>query len=419
MYLALIVITEELVTHFLKTDSDVIVSKRDTLVKCLDGSSLSLKEGSNVIVASRLLPNKILVEVPPDQKADQTCRYGFIQEPETLSKSEITNLTRQDHRELSWIPSLQEIKGNSSSGLIKTALFSRWEQLTNAVEKLWSTPLNGEILAVKSHSQKPEASKPKTTQLRKKTNLSESKIRNSKGTVSFNKSAKLEVNPKIAKAVEKVAKKMRYAERCQDEFMSADGLGPWGKYIKKELSRKHYTNLLNNEKAFRGFCPGFRTMSTQERKSLWVFIVMSMSHYESSCRPKVQAQGPYGIANGLLQLHAGAENKYLHWDQKRICRRGDSNNPIESIQCTLAMLSGQVKRHNSVFFEGSYWDVLRNSNENDTHAYKIKRAIRMIPGCEVRSLAQESNSRHPSSDLLLKNRSHRQATSASQKAKTL
>lgn len=197
------------------------------------------------------------------------------------------------------------------------------------------------------------------------------------------------VTRKLALAAEKVATKMKYSERCKDEFINANGLGKWGRYITKEISRKPYESLLTNNKAFRNFCPGFRYMSNEEKKNLWVFIVMSMSHYESSCRPNVEAQGPYGIAKGLFQLHAGSENQYFKWDQDRICRRGDSKKPIESIQCTLSMLSGQVERYNSLFYEGSYWDVLRKSSNPDTHAGKIKRAVKMIPGCEARSIAAD------------------------------
>jgi hypothetical protein len=189
----------------------------------------------------------------------------------------------------------------------------------------------------------------------------------------------------------RIADKMNYAEKCREEFIGPDGFGPWGKYINSELSRSWYSSLMKNNKAFKKVCPGYRFMSRQAKKELWVFILMSMSHYESSCRPKIENQGPYGIAKGLLQLHEGAENRYAHWDQDRICRRGDSKKARESLQCTLSMLNGQVQKHNSIFFEQSYWDVLRNVKDQDTHAAKIKTAIQMLPGCETRSVATEND----------------------------
>lgn len=198
-------------------------------------------------------------------------------------------------------------------------------------------------------------------------------------------------NRKIANAAEHVANHLNYSQRCKNEFISSDGLGEWGRFINRELSKKSYENLLTNNKAFKKFCPGFRNMNKQDKKNLWVFILMSMSHYESSCRYNAEAQGPNGIAKGLLQLHSGAENRYAMWDQNRICRRGDSKNPIESLQCALSMLDGQIEKHNSIFYEGSYWDVLRKSSEPETHASKIKKALEMIPGCGPKSIASDKH----------------------------
>lgn len=189
------------------------------------------------------------------------------------------------------------------------------------------------------------------------------------------------------KVLAKIATKMKYADSCKSKFVSAHGIGALGKYIKKELSQGHYRGLLKNTKAFRNVCPGFQKMSMEEKKNLWVLILMSMSHFESSCRSQVENTGPNGIAKGLLQLHEGAEDRYTHWDQTGVCKKGDSKKPKDSIQCTLSMLNGQVQRFNSIFFQGSYWDVLRNVRDPKTHAAKIRAAIRMLPGCNNRAMA--------------------------------
>ena len=186
-----------------------------------------------------------------------------------------------------------------------------------------------------------------------------------------------------------VAEKMNYAERCEKEFVSKNGLGEWGSFIKEELTSAQFKNLLSNNKVFKNVCPRYRYMNKDEKSNLWVFILMSMSHFESSCRPQVEAQGPNGIAKGLLQLHEGAEHRYVHWDHERICKQGDSKNPKESLQCTLSMLNGQVGKFNTIFFDKSYWDVLRNVQEPGTHASKIKSAIQMLPDCGIRSLASD------------------------------
>jgi hypothetical protein len=192
---------------------------------------------------------------------------------------------------------------------------------------------------------------------------------------------------KKARIFAKVAAKMKYASRCNEEFLSHEGLGEWGQFAKQELASGQYSGLLQNDKAFRRFCPGFKTMDQEQRQNVWVFILMSMSHYESSCRPSVSNRGPYGRAKGLLQLHEGSENRYVHWDRDRLCQKGDSRDPKGSIQCTLSMLNGQVEKTKSVFFEYSYWDVLRNVNKPRTHASKIRLALQMLPECKVRSVA--------------------------------
>lgn len=178
-----------------------------------------------------------------------------------------------------------------------------------------------------------------------------------------------------------VAEFMGYAERCEKKFIGEEGFGIFGKFIKKELSLKYNRELLKNSKILAQVCPRYKLLNREAKKNLWVFILMAMSHYESSCRSQAEAQGPNGIAKGLLQLHEGSENKYVHWDNNRICQKGDSNNQKESIQCTLSMLNGQVHRFNSIFYDYSYWDVLRNSEEPGTHASKIRKAIKMLPDC--------------------------------------
>ncbi|MEY4616007.1 MAG: hypothetical protein RJB66_967 [Pseudomonadota bacterium] len=258
-------------------------------------------------------------------------------------------------------------------------LFIIEEATTSRLIHFFSPPANQEfpVEAQKVNQPQRRITKRYKSNLKKQFTLAKAKKRFLKGDRT------------IAAAAEKVANQMNYSERCKSDFISADGLGSLGQFIDRELSKKRYGNLFSNERAFKQFCPGFGSMSKQDKKNLWVFLVMSMSHYESSCRSNAEAQGPNGIAKGLLQLHSGSENKYSHWDQNKICRRGDAHDPIESIQCTLSMLDGQIERHDALFFEGSYWDVLRKSRNPDTHASKIRKALKMLPGCGIKSFASD------------------------------
>lgn len=225
------------------------------------------------------------------------------------------------------------------------------------------------------------------------------------GILKYAQNKKAGVSPKLKKKTAKasvkysvVADKMNYSDTCTDEFIGDKGLGDWGKYVKKELSSKSYKGMLKNSKTFKNVCPGYASMKLEEKKNLWVFVLMSMSHYESSCRPQVEAQGPNGIAKGLFQLHENAENKYSHWDLNGVCKKGGSKNPKDSVRCTLSMLNGQIEKYDALFFEKSYWDVLRNVKDPVTHASKIKNAISMIKGCEARTVASKdtTEARHHS-----------------------
>ena len=324
------------------------------IIHCASGVELNIPPGTSLELTDRSIGSKLIVKVP--EAFSSVCEYGILKY--NKSKVNIVEFNQQS-TEMS-VSDFQQNKNENS--------------------------LNVDSQKVKKELKK--MSKISSSKVVKEDNLNE------RFKYKKIKKSKLVTERINSKSYAQVAKKMNYASKCKEEFVNKDGIGDWGRFVKEELSTGQYAELLKNNKPFRNICPGFRVMNTEDKKNLWVFILMSMSHYESSCRAQAEAQGPNGIAKGLLQLHQGAENKYAHWDRERICKKGDSKHPKESLQCTLSMLSGQVERFNSIFFEKSYWDVLRNVKDPTTHASKIRAAIQMIPGCAARSVASDNSSKH-------------------------
>ncbi len=186
-----------------------------------------------------------------------------------------------------------------------------------------------------------------------------------------------------AKKFANLADRMQYASRCEKQFVSQNGFGPMGKVVKEALSKNSAKDLINYDRSFGGACPGYREMNGEQRKNLWVFVIMSMAHYESSCKHQVSNQGPYGTAAGILQLHEESEDRYVSWDPDLNCGKGAARNPKKSIQCGLTMIGNQFYKGASFFDDSSHWQVLRNVNKPGTQAYQIRYALSQIPDCKA------------------------------------
>lgn len=186
-----------------------------------------------------------------------------------------------------------------------------------------------------------------------------------------------------------LAERMRYASQCQKRFVSKEGFGPLGKVIKETLSKKSTKDLVYNNNSFGGACPGYHDMSLDQRKNIWVFVMMSMSHYESSCNDGVINQGPNGLAAGLLQLHSESEDRYVEWDPDSNCEKGSSQNAKKSLKCGLTMIGNQIYKGAQFFDDRSHWQVLRNSKKPGTQGFQIRYALSQITECKANPLSIE------------------------------
>lgn len=183
-----------------------------------------------------------------------------------------------------------------------------------------------------------------------------------------------------------IAERLNFASRCEKKFVSERGFGPLGQVVKETLSRGSVKDIIRYDTSFGGACPGYRSMGAEQRKNIWVFIVMSMSHYESSCKEKALNQGPYGLASGLLQLHEYNEDLYAKWDPDFNCDKGAAQSARKSIKCALTMIGHQIYRGVPFFNDNSHWQVLRKVDKPGSQAYHIRYAISQIASCKANPL---------------------------------
>ena len=169
------------------------------------------------------------------------------------------------------------------------------------------------------------------------------------------------------------------SDDCVSMMNANQTTGKVGEAIFKELTTKAdlYSLLLEGGDVKR-YCKKYSGMSKNQRALVWVLILTTMAHFESSCSEKASARGPNGTAYGYYQLHKGKEDQYLGGDA---CAKNSSTNPVSSSRCTLAMLEIQMKRSNRMLFSNkSYWEVLRPNGPADK-AKLITKALMVSTLC--------------------------------------
>lgn len=136
-------------------------------------------------------------------------------------------------------------------------------------------------------------------------------------------------------------------------------VGTVGAAVYTEFSSRSelYPNLLDGGSVNK-YCRKYSEMSKQQKALVWVFVMTTMAHFESSCNEKARAQGPNGIAYGYFQLHKGKENFYA--PDVKSCVKNASTSAVLSSKCSMGMLEKQMDKSNGELFSNkSYWEVLR------------------------------------------------------------
>lgn len=143
---------------------------------------------------------------------------------------------------------------------------------------------------------------------------------------------------------------------CEEFSISPPANRNWRANVLNELTEQKYPLFFSPKGGsdLIKYCPNFTNLSVDEKKIIYLRLVDAMVFFESSCNVSANAKGPNGTAYGLLQLHLGREQDY-----QRNCRQNDSKSSSRSLSCGFSMLHDQVDQHNKIFFDGSYWEVLR------------------------------------------------------------
>lgn len=164
---------------------------------------------------------------------------------------------------------------------------------------------------------------------------------------------------------------LKFQGAC-DKFADENGFGPWGQAVIQSLKRGNGETLLAGTNDLRRACPNYANLGVEERSYVWVSIFATMAFKESSCDPSAEVpgirQGRY--ARGILQLHRDSEQRYANG-----CRRGDSRNPTKSLSCGISMLNDQLEKSGRLFYERTYWGVLRPQGDLIQSASGKKRRV--------------------------------------------
>jgi hypothetical protein len=186
----------------------------------------------------------------------------------------------------------------------------------------------------------------------------------------------------------------RLALKCKTNFLGAGSQGVWGEHAKDVLNRAFFTmTLANDDSAFSSICPAYRYLNVEQKKNLTVLALTAQAHWESRCDPKSANRGaPHGTAKGLTQLHQGMEHTYVSAQFKNYCPRNASNNPFQSINCTLAMFMIDLKQGQTIAGnQDSHWAVFRPKNA-ETRMTHFKAMFSQIPDCHLMSYASSRKS---------------------------
>ncbi len=158
-----------------------------------------------------------------------------------------------------------------------------------------------------------------------------------------------------AAQIKAVMDDLKFQGSC-DKFADEKGFGPWGQAVIDSLKRGNGQALLEGTSDLRRACPNYENLGVEERSYVWVNIFATMAFKESSCDPTAEIPGikKGRYARGILQLHKDSEHGYAEG-----CKRGDSRSPIKTLTCGISMLNDQIEKSGRLFYEKTYWGVLR------------------------------------------------------------
>lgn len=154
--------------------------------------------------------------------------------------------------------------------------------------------------------------------------------------------------------LERVIAESGWQNSC-DGFVKDGQIGLYGQIVREHILKpQSFKNIKQGDSDLARLCPNYLTMNDSSKANVILLIMTSMAYEESSCNNNKTARGPYGLAKGFFQLHAGKESSY-----SPDCEVGASRTPRGSIECALNILELQMSKGNMFRQEENYWDVLR------------------------------------------------------------
>lgn len=161
--------------------------------------------------------------------------------------------------------------------------------------------------------------------------------------------------------------------RARWESSQRDGV-EWSKHVYQALDALGPDLLRGQVNDVEDFCPGYGSLSLADRKNFWVYLMSSMTEFESGHRPEtsyrenfVDSRGQNVISRGLLQLSIESANAYGCGFQKP----EDLHDPKRNLSCGIRILNRWVKNDRRLAgklenkWQGGarYWSVLRFTNQ--------------------------------------------------------
>ncbi|WP_413561191.1 transglycosylase SLT domain-containing protein [Bdellovibrio sp. HCB209] len=138
------------------------------------------------------------------------------------------------------------------------------------------------------------------------------------------------------------------------------------------------------------FCPKYNSLTRDQRKNFWVYLMSQMTKYESSFNTNLQytedfddSSGSNVISRGLLQLSIESGNAY----GCGLKTASELHDPYKNLSCGIRILNRWMERDGRIAGQVSgswkggarYWAVLRSSNSPYA---KIVAATKAISICK-------------------------------------
>jgi hypothetical protein len=147
------------------------------------------------------------------------------------------------------------------------------------------------------------------------------------------------------------------------------------------------------------FCPQYRTLSLEERQTVWGELFSALAYYESGWNPKSQyteitlgidqVTGKPLTSEGLLQL-SYTDTRWATWcefdwerDKKVATYDLTILNPKNNLECGIGIMANQIRKHKNITLnKGVYWSTLKLEGSRT----KIKEIGQMVqtrvPQCQ-------------------------------------